>query len=108
MSVVLDSINEQTSRDVSVSFTNSSGISQIPDAVSYRIDCQTNEVAVKALTSITPAADITIPVTVLENVIINDDNALETKRITLIATWGTDEGITEQIDYDVNNLRYVT
>lgn len=107
MSIELDDVNEETSFKLSLAFYNSDNELQVPDALSYRIDCRTTITAVKASTALTPAASNTFIVTTTNNAIINTSNASEARRITVTATWGTGEGLTEYYDYNVINLAHV-
>lgn len=74
-----------------------------PTAVRYRVDSQDGTVLVD-WTSLTPASSITITVAASANRILNDANAAEVKIITIQSDYGTDNQMSEELQYQVVNL----
>jgi len=105
---VLATVPEKTTAYLTVSFLDKAGAAAIPSAVTYRIDCLTTNTAILADTALTPASSIEITLTPAQNAIINQSDALETKRVTVKASYGASDGLNDEYDYLVKNLSGVT
>lgn len=99
-------INEGSSGELVVDFTDPAGLPSVPSSVVYRIDCTTTGQAIRASTPIAPSSSITIPITVLDTNIVAEANASERRRVTVTASYGAGESLTGEYDYVVRNLRY--
>jgi len=98
-------VPELSSCQVPVSFLDEDGNPYTPSSVDYRLDCQTTGKNILAWTSAAPAANIIITITPQQNAIINENNAFETKFLTVRA----DSGLPSQLFggpyiWDVQNL----
>ena len=104
-----DIVNESTTAYLTVKFTDKTGEPAAPSSISYRIDCLTNNEEVRDDTVVTPpAAEIEIKLTPDDNAIINPDNGLERRCVTIKATYGEEgDEINEEYIYNVKNLRKV-
>ena len=98
-----DSVNEDTSRNLTVSFFDADGVAVIPASVSYRVDCETTGREVRDWTEFggTLATSIEIELTSADNCILNQANETETRKVNVL----TPEAHYEY-EYTVNNLHY--
>lgn len=100
----MEIVNEKSATVVNAAVRGDDGSATIPSTAKYRLDCLTTRQAIKAWTTLTPAAEIAISITGAENAIRDDSNAYEDKQLVVL----TDEGLgTEQrqeIVYRVRNL----
>ena len=101
-------INEGSTSYLTVTFYDKDGGYEAPTTVTYKIWCITNDKEVRAVTSLTPASSIEITLTPTDNSIISQSNALETRLVTIEASYGVDDEINDEYEYDVKNLRKVT
>ena len=79
-------------------------IEDVPDTISYRIDCLTNNQEVRTDTPITPAGQVTIPLTSSDNALIVSTNQVEVRVVTLTANYGGDDNVVRKIHYLVKAL----
>lgn len=101
-------INERTSARLAIDWFDADGEPAIPTAVSYRIDCLTTGEAVRASTSVTPAATTVIQLTSDDNAMQDAANATERRAVTVTATYGSnDDQCTMEHVYSVRNLRHL-
>ena len=85
------------------SYYRSSGTASAPTTAAYRIDCVKTGTVIKAWTTLTPAASISIPVTSNENRIIDRCNDNEKRQITVAADKDTTTETRDRIEYIVEN-----
>lgn len=101
-------INERTQLPFRFSTENAAGGQVTPSTLRWRVDCLTTNL--EALTwqtaNAVPVYDGVVPASA--NVIKNNANHSETKRLTVEANAGLDTQWTEFADYVVINNRFVT
>jgi predicted membrane-bound mannosyltransferase len=101
-------VPEKTTCYVTATFRDKTGALAAPATVQYRLDCLTTGAALVALTSLSAGSSVEIPVTPTQNAIQNAANQRETKRLTVIAGYGSGDQVTGQYDYLVQNLSGVS
>ena len=101
-------INEGSSGDLTASFFDSAGQTDVPTTVTVQIQCLTNNEEIRAEQSVTPASSILITLTPTENRIINQANQKERRRVTVKTTYGANDALNDHYDYLVHNLSQVT
>lgn len=101
---ILSSINEKTTSYLTVDFLDKDGLPSAPTSVSYRVDCITTNTEIRADTAITPGASVEITLDSDDNLIINQDNDKELRRVTVTGVYGPKNEINSKYDYWVNNL----
>ena len=101
----MNSVNEKSTAYVEATFKDKDGVNAAPTAARYRIDCVTTGTAVKGWTAISSPGEVEeITIKPDDVAIITDGNAEEIKRVTVEATYGTDDSVYEQYDLTVKNL----
>jgi hypothetical protein len=101
----MDRINEDSKHNVRVTFKDEDGRPYVPTTIHYRIDCDTTKQQVLGVTEFTPVgSSVTIPVTPSQNAIIKDANKRELKTMKVFADYGTDDQVTEVVQWYVRNL----
>lgn len=100
----MDTVNEKSTSYLTVAFKDKTGAASAPASVLYRIDCLTTGAVIKADSSLSPAASIEITLTATENSMQLTGNVLETRRVTVKATYGAGDTMNEQYDYQIRNL----
>lgn len=103
-----DEVNEKSTSYLSVTFKDKAGAAAAPASATYRIDCITTGTAIKGDTALTPAGTVEIAITPNENRIVTPGNARERRRVTVTATYGATDSVSDEFDYDVVNLSHVT
>ena len=78
----------------------------MPSNLRYRIDCVTSQSPVLGWVVVTAASSVPISVSSELNLIVNDANDVETKRITVQANYGLPGQIVGVHEYDVLNSRF--
>ena len=106
--MALQTIDEESSAYLTVTFKDKDGQPAAPSSASYRIDCLTNDQEVRADTDLTPAPSVEIHLDSNDNAIINQDKQTETRLVTVKATYGANDGINAPYKYNVRNLKKVT
>lgn len=98
-------VNEGSTCYLTVSFKDKNGVAAAPTGVSYRIDCLTNDQEIKDDTDFTPpAASIEIEIDSTDNAIIDQDNHSERRLVTVTGTYGAEDKIVEEYEYDLINM----
>lgn len=105
----MQTINERTSAWLTVAFKDKAGALAVPTSVSYRIDCLTTGIVMKADTSVAAASSVEIALSATVNAINTQTNVREQRRVTVTAQYGdnTDQ-IVAEFDYFVRNLQLVS
>ena len=102
----LEIVNEGSMAYLTVTFLDKDGEEDVPDSVSYRIDCESNDQEVRDDTAVTPGATIEIPLTSADNAIIDPAHNLEKKVVTITAVYGEDDEVSDEYKYQVKNLKH--
>ncbi len=105
----LENVNEGETAYLTVAFSDKSGNPEAPTTISYRIDCLKNDEEILTDTSVTPAAaEVEITLLPSENIIIDQLNFLEKRLVTVTGTYGDDDAIIREYEYNVKNMRKKT
>lgn len=98
-------MKERSTAWVSVKLLGKNGGTEVPSAVTYRVDCLTNQTNLRPFTPITPAADFEVELGADETQVLNRANATETKRVTISAIFATQQDrIVETFDFKVERV----
>ncbi len=101
-----ETVNEGSTAYLTVDFKDKDGALEAPSSISYRIDCLTNGSQVKADTPVTPAeSSVEIELTKTDNAIISQSNNSERRLVTVTGTYGVDDGIVQEYEYNVKNMK---
>lgn len=98
--------NEGSSGRVVCRFFSSTGQLEVPDSIQYRIDCSDNDEEIRDWTSVTPDSAVAIQLSADDNDTILVNQEIEKHVVTVEATYGA-EKVTDSIDYEVRNLRFL-
>ena len=105
----MTTINERTTSRIQITFVDFDGDPAQPTAATWRLDDLTSGESVVAETALTPTdgvAVLTIPPSAAA--ILTATNRTETRRLTVVAEYGSsDDQVTEEMDFEVRNLRFV-
>ena len=102
-------VNENRQAFITVRPVDRNGVLYTPTTARYRLDDHKTKQAIIAWTSIVTMSTsmlITIPAT--SNTILNDSNAREKKVVTVETDFGTATANTEDYEYWLQNLRFVS
>lgn len=100
-------VNEGTTAYLTVTFKDKAGANAAPASATYRIDCLTTGAAIKATTPLSAGASVEITLTKTDNRIVTAANVREQRRVTVVGTYGADDQVQHEYDYDVLNLKFV-
>lgn len=104
----LVTINEGSSGTLTIEFLDEAGLPAAPASISYRIDCVTTGAAIRADTTIAPASTINLALAPADTRIVAAANRVERRRVTLVASFGAGDQLTQDYEYSVRNLNYYT
>ncbi len=105
--MALKQIKEGTTAYLTVAFTDKAGAPVAPSGLTYRIDDLASGTEVLADTAVTPGASVEI--TLPPSVHVPIGNARTQHRlVTIKATYGADDGINAEYEYELINLRGVS
>jgi len=103
----MDEIYEQTTAILTLTFTDATGASIIPDAITYSLYDKFSGTVRTSGTIATPAASVELELTPTNNQILNATNRYEIATIEVYFTYGTREGKNEY-SYKILNMAKVT
>ena len=101
-------VTEKSTAYLTIAFYNKAGALDEPVSISYRIDDVESGQAVRASTSVAPANTVEITLTSTDNTILNQVGGDEERRVTVTATYGANDQITDEYIYLIQNLSKVT
>ena len=102
-------VNEGSTSYLTIMFKDKNGDPAEPTSATYRIDCKTTGTAMKAETEIESiAASVEIMIASSENKINTQSNDRELRVVTVTATYGADDKVSDEYYYYVKNLYKVT
>ncbi len=90
-----------------VKFYDTAGALTTPTAVTYRVDCVTNDSNLVTDTAVSAAATVTISSTTDWTQIVDTNNAFELRRLSVTAT-GSGWGKTKYVLFRVKNAKRIT
>lgn len=100
-------VNEGTTAYLTVTFKDKAGVNAAPASATYRLDCLTTGTAIKPPTALPAGASVEVTLTKTDNRIVTAANVRERRRVTVVGTYGADDQVQQEYDYDVLNLRFV-
>lgn len=101
-------VNERSQRRPTIEVLNSDDEHVSPSTVRYRVDCVTTQTQVIDWTDAGAVSTQTIAIPASAMVIIDNANAMETKRMSVQVNWGTDSQLSQAIEWDVLNNEFYT
>lgn len=104
----MDRVAEKSTAYLTVSWLDRNGAAAAPASVSYRIDNPSSGAAVRADTSASAGTTTLITLTPADNTLAAQTVAREARRVTVTGTYGADDAVRTQFDYEVVNLGLVT
>jgi hypothetical protein len=103
----MEQVNEQSTAYLTLAFKDKAGALQIPVSATYRIDDAGSRQAVRAPTSISPVAGtVEIKLTPSDNTILNTVGVNDFRIVTVVASYGTDDQLVSEYQYEVLSLPY--
>lgn len=97
--------NEGSAFTATAYFRNrATSASAVPSTASYRIDCLDTLTVLQALTSLTPAASIAIPITATHNAIQSASNQRERKQLTVVSDPSAADQFRQVVTWTVENI----
>lgn len=100
-------VMEKSTAYLSVSFRDKSGAAQAPTAATYKVHDKGSGQVLLPETTLEPAATVEITLPPSLNTLVDPSRSFETRVVTVAATFGVDDGVTNQYEYTVENLRYL-
>lgn len=103
----LKQINEGSTGYLTVTFKDKAGDPAAPSGITYRIDDLASGTEVLGDTAVTPGASVEITLPPSVHVPIGNART-QHRRVTVKATYGADDGINAEYEYELINLGGVT
>ena len=104
----MDIVNENTTYRVVAEFISEQGAPVIPTAGTYRLDDVISDTVLKDATAFTPSGSQHVfTIDYGDNRIIDPDNDLEERVLTVVAQYGTGKQCTGEYRYKIRNLSKV-
>lgn len=97
-------VNEKTTPKIKLDFKGEDKKPEIPATVTYRLDCVTTGQSITPDTPLAAASSIDVQLSVAQTTMVNAGNAIETKRVTVKATYAGGGAYNEQWDFQLKNL----
>lgn len=104
----MQSVTEKSTAYLTVVCKDKLGVAQTPATFTYRVDDVYTDTQVRGDTSLTPASQIEITLTLADNTILNSLHSYEKRRVTVVAVYGIGDQVTDEFIYEVVNLSKVT
>src|SRR3569832_2168915 len=104
MSVV--TINEASSGTLTIEFLDEAGLPAVPSSISYRIDSVTTSTEIRADPAGAPASSIELALTPDDTRVVTQSIRIERRRVTLVATFGPGDQLTQDYEFSVRILNY--
>jgi hypothetical protein len=104
---VIGFINEGSTGYLAVEFLDKAGAASVPSSISYRIDDVISMDEILDDTTVTAAAEIEITLGPSVNVIVDQKNRRERRLVTITATYGADDALVKEYEYDVKNIKMI-
>ena len=105
--IAFDEVNEGTTAYLTVTFLDEDGAAAVPTAATWQCHDVASGTALQAVTALVPDSTIQIKIPPSVNTLVDAHAIQEKHRITLVATYGTDDQVTGEYDFYVVNLRWV-
>lgn len=102
-------INEQSALFLTFTFTDENGDPIVPSTIEWRLDDITNDTEVVGWTNIgSPATSVNVTISAQNNLISNQDNVYETRRVTVRIDEGQSTEGNQEKEYRIKNLHGTT
>ena len=101
-------INEKSPAFVTARPTDRNGVVFLPTTARYRMDALKTKTSFVAWTTLTAAKEMLITIPSASNTIENTSNARERKVVTVETDAGTSTAQTEEYQYWVKNLNFIS
>lgn len=100
-------VNEGTTSYIHASFSDQNGDTLVPASISYTIHDRDSGAVLLEATSVSPAASVEIRVPPSINSVLDADKPAEIRVATIEAAYGAEgDGVTEEVEWRVKNLRF--
>ena len=97
-------VNEGTTAYLSATFSDKTGNADTPSTITYRIDDVRSGTEIRDATTITAASTVEISLSPTDNRILNATQSYETRRVTVVASYGASDQVTAEYTYRVTPL----
>lgn len=104
----METVNEQSTAYLTVTFKDKAGAAVSPASASYRIDDVQSGTAVRADTALTPAAQVEITLSPTDNTLVDPTKRQEIRRLTVTGVYGASDKVSAKYDYQLANLTFIT
>lgn len=101
-------LNERSTGYLTVTFLDKDGLPAAPASLSYRIDDLMSGTEIRGETTIGSGASVEIVLSPSDNLIVNAARPEENRIVTISASYGVDDEINDEYEYQVLNLRFLT
>ena len=101
-------VNELSQATVTARPIDRNGAAFLPTTARYRLDALKTKTAIIAWTTLTAAKEMTITIPATSNTIENTSNNREKKILTVETDFGTSTAQTEEYQYWVKNLHFIS
>lgn len=103
---IVSVVNEESSSYLTITFYDQDGVEAAPSSATYEVHDDASETEMLAETALPAGSSVEVEMTPAANAIVNDENPVETRVVTIQALYGS-EAINEEYKYKVRNLRFV-
>lgn len=104
-----ETVNEKSTAWIEIRLEDRVGALEAPVQIKYRIDCMSTGASILPETvEVSPGAFFELELLPSYNAIRDPANLQELKRLTLVAEYPGGDQLTQQYDWVVNNLTYVS
>ncbi len=97
-------VNEGTTAYLSATFSDKTGTADTPSTITYRIDDVHSGTEIRNATTVTAASTVEITLSPVDNRILNTAQNYETRRVTVVASYGASDQVTAEYTYRVTPL----
>ena len=97
-------VNEGTTAYLSATFADKTGIAEVPTTVVYRIDDVRSGTEIRGATAVSAASTVEITLSPADNRILGTAQNYETRRVTVVASYGASDQVTAEYTYRVTPL----
>ena len=97
-------VNEGTTAYLSATFADKTGVAETPTTVVYRIDDVRSGTEIRGATAVSAASTVEITLSPADNRILSAAQNYETRRVTVVASYGATDQVTAEYTYRVTPL----
>lgn len=103
----METVNEKTTSYLKVDFKDKDGNPTVPSSILYSVMDKASGTVVRSDTAIGAASSITIALDSTDNTILNVLNKIETRVVTVKASYGATDKFNDDFEYELVNLAQV-